>query len=76
MFDKLTFAPKNIYDVEQSMMECWNVVDDIKALYYSRDRLSEDDVDNYLLGLFTIYQVKFEKMQSTLEEYVAHKNET
>lgn len=53
---------KDRFTLEQNIMNCWNVVDDIKSLNkkYSNNGMTEDEVQNYLLGLETIYQVKFE----------------
>lgn len=61
-------------------MRCWSVCDDIEDLRNIRDsrKLSEDELDNYLLGLKTIYQVKFEHLfdlfEQLLRERRAEKN--
>lgn len=57
------------FDLEQQIMNCWSVVDDIKALQELEDlrEVSEDEKQNYLLGLRTIYQAKFEKLFSIFE---------
>lgn len=58
------------FDLEQDIMNCWSVVDDIKELSRSmldRRKMTEDEVSNYLLGLETIYQVKFERLFETFE---------
>jgi hypothetical protein len=55
----------DIFELEQSIMQCWNVVDDIKLItrqVYDRPKpLTEDELGNLLIGLETIYQLKFEK---------------
>lgn len=68
MTDRFTF--------EQQIMNCWNVVDDIKSLNkkYSEDSMTKDEVENYLLGLETIYQVKFEQMFATFEQLIKEKH--
>jgi len=61
------------FDLEQDIMNCWSIVDDIKELSRSKmDRrdMTEDEVNNYLLGLETIYQVKFERLFETFEMLV------
>jgi len=61
------------FDLEQDIMTCWSVVDDIKELSRSKmDRrdMTEDEVNNYLLGLETIYQIKFERLFETFEMLV------
>ena len=62
----------NRFDFEQQMMDCWGVVDDIKTIYYLGDLrdTTEDEMQNLLLGLFTMYQVKFEILQKMFEDLV------
>jgi len=58
------------FDLEQDIMNCWSVVDDIKELnrcMLDRRKMTDDEVGNYLLGLETIYQVKFERLFETFE---------
>lgn len=58
------------FELEQDIMNCWNVVEDIKTIY---DRVDYDDADkvmNALLGLQTIYQMKFEDLWETFEKLV------
>jgi hypothetical protein len=61
---------RNRFDLEQDIMNCWSVVDDIKELnrcMLDRRKMTEDEISNYLLGLETIYQVKFERLFETFE---------
>ena len=61
---------RNRFDLEQDIMNCWSVVDDIKELsrcMLDRRKMSEDEISNYLLGIETIYQVKFERLFETFE---------
>ena len=62
----------NIFDLEQSIMKCWNVVDDIDLLFKrSMDGpkpLTEDDWANILLGMKELYQLKFEECFSQFED--------
>jgi hypothetical protein len=62
----------NIFDVEQSIMQCWGVVDDLKLLteqVYDRPKpLTEDELGNILIGMQTLYQLKFEKCFDEFEE--------
>lgn len=63
----------NRFDLEQAIMTCWAVVDDIRALnnqYQNTGNMTEDQIANYLLGLETIYQVKFEQLQSMFEQMI------
>lgn len=49
------------FDLEQDIMQCWNVTDEIQLLLDSWDKLSEDGKQNFLIGLKQIYHLKFEK---------------
>lgn len=66
-----------IFDLEQQIMNAWNVVDDIDMLYtYFGDdptfaglsAQAEDEMMNLLLGVKSMYALKFEKLFETFEE--------
>ena len=59
-----------LFDLEQQILRCWLVCDDIQDLRKFRDerKLTEDELDNYLLGLVSLYQVKFENLFSLYEQ--------
>ena len=61
------------FDLEQDIMNCWNVVEDIKTIYDRIDYTDQDQVMNSLLGLQTLYQMKFEKMWETFEQLIVDK---
>lgn len=63
------------FDLEQQIMQCWSVCDDIKDLREMRAirTLSKDELDDYLLGLQSIYQLKFEKLSIIFESYCKNK---
>lgn len=63
------------FDLEQQIMQCWSVCDDIKDLREMREirTLSKDELDDYLLGLQSIYQLKFEKLSIIFESYCKNK---
>jgi hypothetical protein len=52
------------FDLEQHIMKCWNVTEDIDLLNYNvlEKDMSKDEISNFLLGLKTIYQCKFEDL--------------
>lgn len=65
-----------IFDLEQEIMQVWSVVDDIDMLYTYlgsdtkfKDMSVEakDEMMNLLLGLKSLYGVKFERMFKTFE---------
>ena len=62
---------KDRFDLEQQIMECWSITTDIENLRVALDsNMTEDEVDNYLLGLRAIYEVKFTKLFDTFGELI------
>lgn len=59
-----------MYDLENQIMTCWNVTDDINSLYkhYGDKDMTQDQVANILLGLKELYDIKFESLFATYEE--------
>lgn len=62
---------KDRFDLEQEIMQCWGVVDDLKMLYSRTDSCSEDELQNALLGIIQLYQWKFETLFNTFEQCVS-----
>lgn len=58
------------FTLEQDIMQCWGVVDDIDLVYKSTDWQDLDSVQNSLLSLHTLYKMKFEKLWDSFEECV------
>ncbi|NDH49537.1 MAG: hypothetical protein EBY41_03120 [Proteobacteria bacterium] len=60
----------NIFDLEQEIMKAWHVVDDIDLLHENviESDMSTDDIANVLLGLQSVYNMRFEKLFNTFEE--------
>ena len=60
------------FDLEQGIMNCWNVVDDIEAVrdFFAKNDALDKDVADALNGLKTLYQIKFETLFSTFETLV------
>ncbi len=62
------------FDLEQLILKNWEVVTEIKHLreLISDGKPTQDQVENYLLGLETIYEVKFNKLWDCFEELCQH----
>ena len=60
------------FDLEEQIMECWNVVKDIETLYSIEDirDLEYDERMNILIGLSSLYQIKFERLFNTFEQLI------
>lgn len=58
------------FDLEQDIMKCWSITDDIQALcerVVEDEVLDRDRIANYLLGLQEIYNIKFDKLFAGFE---------
>ena len=64
---------RSLYALEEKIMAVWGVVDDIKLLAetQSNRKMSEDELQNFLLGMQTVYNVKFESLFSEYEKLLA-----
>ena len=61
------------FDLEQGIMECWHVTGELDLLLeelIERDTFSRDDAANFVLGLSTIYEAKFNKLFRTFESFL------
>lgn len=60
----------DINDVEQQMFRCWNVVEDLDALFEGvmESDMSKDDISNALLGLKVMRELDFEKFHRMMDD--------
>ena len=65
---------KSRFDLEQEIMGCWNVVDELKLLIDKWDNITEDEKLNIIIGMASLYQLKFDVMFNTFEDCV-HRRE-
>ena len=72
----MTDMTDKMQDLEQHIMECWQLVDDVHLLYeqvMNKDlHKDQDRLANALLGLYTIYGMKFGLAFDTYEEALEH----
>lgn len=63
--------PITRFTLEDQIMECWGVVDDIDMVY-STEALYEDQdrMQNTLLGMQELYKIRFERLFQTFEQLV------
>lgn len=64
---------RNQFDLEQGIMECWNVTSDLDVLYeelVENQTFTKDQASNFALGLKTIYEAKFDKLFRTFESFL------
>ena len=60
--DEMTETKSDIFELEQSLMRCWGVVEDLKSVYNAEGIYNDEDkMQNALLGLITLYDIKFDE---------------
>lgn len=69
---------KNIddrFDLEQNIMNCWNVTEDMHLLYENvmENDLTTDQIANALLGIHQLYEMKFNKLFQNFEKLIKEK---
>lgn len=65
----------NAYDLEQQIMECWHITDDIGVLTEEtlEGDLTKDKIVNVLTGLEQLYTIRFNKLFRTYEQLLAER---
>jgi hypothetical protein len=61
---------KTRFDLEQEIMECWAVCEDIDTIFHATDGATEDELANALMGVSQLYKWKFRKLSETFEQLV------
>ena len=71
---------KTQFDLEQRIMECWMIVDDIRVVYRrhldGEKPLTEDELANILIGMEHLYDLKFYNLMSTYEKLLKELHES
>ncbi len=62
------------FELEQHIMKCWNITDEIGSLIAAYDSLSDDQCMNILIGLKELYSVKFEQCFASFEKCIHEKS--
>jgi hypothetical protein len=61
----------NRFDLEQGILNCWGITDDLNVLYRQVTDKGNTDPDflaNFILGLATVYNARFEELFETFEK--------
>lgn len=61
---------KNRFDLEQEILNAWHIVSDLKVLLDNWDKTTEDDKQNIIIGLISLYELKFNTLFETYEQCV------
>ena len=66
-----------LYDLEQMIMDCWHVCDDLQAVLRQigdgEREPTQDEMMNTLMGMQQLYQWKFEQLFFKYEEVLRDK---
>ena len=64
---------KDRFDLEQEILDCWGICDDIQTILETDSLNLSDDVQNLLIGLKALYQLKFQRTFDTFENLVTER---
>ena len=64
------------FDLEQQLLECWRITDDIKTVLKITEAEDIDRTQNALIGLREIYEQKFNDLWDTFEIMIREKRIT
>lgn len=73
----------SIFNLEQQILNTWNIIDDLRNLremldseqFVGMDSTHTDKIDNYVLSLITLYEVKFDKTFRLFEQVCSEYHE-
>lgn len=64
------------FDLEQQILDCWHVTDDLNMLLehiMESDNLDKDRISNIVLGMKELYNLKFQRCFDTFETLLQDK---
>lgn len=66
----------NRFDLEQQFLDLWKITDELELVYQRvMDRgMTTDEVANVLLGLVSLYELKFGRCWETFENCVSNRD--
>ena len=67
--------PKDRFDLEQEILSCWKINEEIKLLTEKvcETDITKDVIINVLIGIEQLYEWKFNKLWDTFEELLEKK---
>jgi hypothetical protein len=65
------------FELEEKIMQAWQVTSDVELIYrkVTDEGLSEDELSNALLGIMTIYNLRFNDLFDTFEQMLKEENQ-
>lgn len=72
--------PATRIDLEQAILAAWSTKEDLQLLYSNMDRMSEDEVQNTILGIIELHELRslkaFDLFEKLLKELRNVREET
>ena len=63
--------PPTRFILEDQIMQCWGVVDDLDMVYHTEALYEDQDrMMNVLLGLHELYNIRFQRLFDTFEHLI------
>lgn len=59
------------FDLEQDILACWSVVDDLKTLKQAVNENDTLEVGEYIKALSMLYDLKFNRLWATFEKHLS-----
>lgn len=63
----------NMFDFEQSLLDCWNVTSDLRDVLKAKDIISHDKLVRVIDGIQELYEIKFDALFRQFEQAVKEK---
>lgn len=74
---KLSKLKTSNFDLEQAIMAAWGTSEDIRLIweqyYDGKEKMTEDDVANLLLGLQRLHDLRCQKLMDLFEQSIKEK---
>jgi hypothetical protein len=61
---------KDRFDLEQQILDTWRIIDDLKLMCLSWDKMENEHRLNILASIAALYDIRFDNLFTTLEECV------
>ena len=59
------------FDMEEEIMRCWHVTDDLKALSFMCEKLSKETIQKKIDAIEQVYDMKFNKLFDMFEKLIS-----
>lgn len=59
--------------LEQQMLDCWKITDDLEIALKITESEDIDDIQNALIGIKTLYNQRFDDMFNTFSELIKNR---